>query len=579
MSPVIRKTQEPLHSTWYLTAMERLVGVVQELSQAHHIDEITAIVREAARALTGADGATFVLRDEDQCYYVEENAIAPLWKGRRFPMSACISGWVMLNAREAVIENIYADPRVPGDVYRPTFVKSLAMVPIRRRAPIGAIGNYWSSHRMPTQEEVAVLQALADTTSVALRNADLYGQLESQVKVLQEQRERIEEQRDTLEVFTRALAHDLREPARTMKSFSQFLLDKKGDPEEVNSYVQFIQDGADRMTMLIDSVIHFMQLDDPARMTPETCAMNCVLQSVKGNLAQLIRDRGAVIDCGTLPVVQANRSHMMQVLQNLIANALRHNEAGITVRVQAEEQADTWLFSVRDNGRGIASEHAHRIFQPFKRLSNKNECAGLGLSICDRIVSRYGGSIWCESQTGEGATICFTLPRAAEAEPEPAQRSDAPSSPGDGANRSLACLLLVDDRPDDLTLSRMMLSEDGIQCHVRTAQNGAECLDILAREPVDLMLLDINMPGMDGFEVPERMLQGDETMKRITVIMCSGANYEKDKERSRALGTAGYLVKPLNLEELWSLLERIPTLHLEQDSGSRKLLRVENQTH
>lgn len=118
----------------YVAAMEDLIGVVQQLSLARDVAAVTDIVRSAARSLTGADGATFVLRDGDQCFYAEEDAIAPLWKGQRFPMSACISGWVMLNGQPAVIDDIYADPRIPADAYRPTFVKSLAMVPVRREA-------------------------------------------------------------------------------------------------------------------------------------------------------------------------------------------------------------------------------------------------------------------------------------------------------------------------------------------------------------------------------------------------------------------------------------------------------------
>ena len=120
-------------------AMRRLVAAVQELSLARHLDAVMAIVRRAARELTGADGATFVLRDGDKCFYADEDAIEPLWKGQRFPMSACISGWAMLNRQAAVIEDIYADPRIPADAYRPTFVKSLVMVPIRTQAPTGAI--------------------------------------------------------------------------------------------------------------------------------------------------------------------------------------------------------------------------------------------------------------------------------------------------------------------------------------------------------------------------------------------------------------------------------------------------------
>lgn len=159
----------------------RLLQAVQELSLVRTLPEIQRIVRVAARQLVGCDGATFVLRDREQCYYADEDAIAPLWKGSRFPMSACISGWSMLHRQSVVIPDIYVDARIPHDAYRPTFVKSLVMVPIRRLAPVGAIGAYWAEQRVPTDDEVALLQALADSTSVAMENAALYGELEQRV--------------------------------------------------------------------------------------------------------------------------------------------------------------------------------------------------------------------------------------------------------------------------------------------------------------------------------------------------------------------------------------------------------------
>lgn len=155
-----------------------LIGTIQELSLARSVAEIQEIVRVAARRLTGADGATFVLRDDDHCYYADEDAVSPLWKGQRFPMNVCISGWAMLNRRPAVIQDIYSDDRIPHEAYRPTFVKSLAMVPIRTRDPIGAIGNYWAESHMPTGEELELLQALADSTAVAMENVRTYEELE-----------------------------------------------------------------------------------------------------------------------------------------------------------------------------------------------------------------------------------------------------------------------------------------------------------------------------------------------------------------------------------------------------------------
>ncbi|MDD0842691.1 GGDEF domain-containing protein [Pseudomonas sp. Gutcm_11s] len=159
----------------------RLIRVVQELSMAKDVDRVAEIVRSAARELTGADGATFVLRDGQQCFYRDEDAISPLWKGQRFPLSACISGWAMLNRRSTVIPDIYADSRIPHAAYRPTFVKSLVMVPIRTLEPIGAIGTYWATPHEASEQQVMLLQALADSTSIAMENVQVYAELERRV--------------------------------------------------------------------------------------------------------------------------------------------------------------------------------------------------------------------------------------------------------------------------------------------------------------------------------------------------------------------------------------------------------------
>ena len=145
-----------------------LVSVVERLSAAEDLQAIIGIVRDAARRVSGADGVTFVLRDGDQCHYVEENAIGPLWKGRRFPLTACISGWCMLNREPAVIPDIYVDPRIPHDAYRPTFVKSLIMAPVRPEAPLGAIGSYWATEREFTPGDLALIEGLARATTAAV---------------------------------------------------------------------------------------------------------------------------------------------------------------------------------------------------------------------------------------------------------------------------------------------------------------------------------------------------------------------------------------------------------------------------
>ncbi|MBW6420465.1 HD domain-containing protein [Rhizobium sp. XQZ8] len=156
---------------------DSLEDFIFRMSMARGLDEVMMIVRQSARRLVGADGVTFVLRDGDKCHYADEDAISPLWKGQRFPLEACISGWAMQHAEVVVIEDIYKDDRIPHAAYRPTFVKSLAMVPVRQDDPIGAIGAYWAKAARPCDESVRILQRIANSAAIAITNVSLINSL------------------------------------------------------------------------------------------------------------------------------------------------------------------------------------------------------------------------------------------------------------------------------------------------------------------------------------------------------------------------------------------------------------------
>jgi diguanylate cyclase (GGDEF)-like protein len=162
--------------------VELLVSTVRALSLARDLDSVQRIVVQGARRLVRAQGATFVLRENEVCYYTEEEAIQPLWKGRRFAITDCVGGWTMLHRRPAIIEDVLHDPRVPKNAYMPTFVKSLTTVPIRPEDPIASLGVYWSDHHRSSPEEVRLLQALADSTAVAIENVRSYIELEERVR-------------------------------------------------------------------------------------------------------------------------------------------------------------------------------------------------------------------------------------------------------------------------------------------------------------------------------------------------------------------------------------------------------------
>ncbi|MGW1341582.1 GAF domain-containing protein [Kribbella sp. NPDC002412] len=143
------------------------------LADAQSLAEVGDIVRVEARLLTGAQGATFVLREQDRCFYADEDAIAPLWKGQRFPITSCISGWAMLHDETAVVPNIELDGRIPLEAYLPTFVRSLLMVPVGSPSPVAAIGAYWSRHHRATDAQIEGLQGLATRTAEAIERIGL----------------------------------------------------------------------------------------------------------------------------------------------------------------------------------------------------------------------------------------------------------------------------------------------------------------------------------------------------------------------------------------------------------------------
>jgi GAF domain-containing protein len=151
-------------------APPRMLEVIRARFDAAKVHEdVIAVVRAAARGALGADGVTFVLRDGDFCHYIEEDAIGPLWKGKKFPLHTCISGWAMLNDQTAAISDIYVDKRIPHDAYRSTFVRSLIMAPVHADGPMAAIGAYWRHRRPFTPDDIKAVEMMADFAGNALR--------------------------------------------------------------------------------------------------------------------------------------------------------------------------------------------------------------------------------------------------------------------------------------------------------------------------------------------------------------------------------------------------------------------------
>lgn len=391
-----------------------LIGIVKQLSTARTMAEVMAIVRTGARRLTGADGATFVLRDREHCFYADEDAIEPLWKGRRFPLQTCVSGWAMLNQQAAVIPDIYADPRIPIDAYRPTFVKSLVMVPIRIESPIGAIGSYWATPHEATENELTLLQALADTTSVAIENVRLYAELEERVR---ERTAALEHANEELQAFNYSVSHDLRAPLRAIDGFSRLLTepphDERLDPQ-ARTFLGYIHTAAQRMGHIIEDLLSLSKVGRETPM-PRTIDLAPMAHEVLARLQATAPERHVEIDLPHMLPVYGDVGLLHLALENLLSNAWKYTSRRERAHIQLKPYVSPdgeHGFVVRDDGAGFDMARARHLFEPFRRMHSESEFAGtgVGLAIVRRAVQRHGGRVWAEAEPDKGACFFVVLP-------------------------------------------------------------------------------------------------------------------------------------------------------------------------
>ena len=241
-----------------------------------------------------------------------------------------------------------------------------------------------------------------------------------------------------LEQFAYVASHDLQEPLRMVAAYTQLLAERYRSKldENADKYIGYACEGALRMQTLVQDLLAFSRV---GRNGAACRGVDCeaALKEVLLHLGPAIHESGAVVTHSTLPTVWANPSHMTQVFQNLIGNAIKfRGKEPPAISVQAENAGEHWLFSVSDNGIGIAPEHVGNIFVVFQRLHTRTEYPGngIGLAICKKIIEHRGGKIWVEAQPGHGSIFKFTLPCEAPAEKEvsaePMSMAATASNPG-----------------------------------------------------------------------------------------------------------------------------------------------------
>ena len=361
------------------------------------------------------------------------------------------------------------------------------------------------------------------------------------------------------------VSHEIRRPLASIKGCAATLLQSQWDPDTLDGLVRIIDEQSGKISELADN------LTDLSRIQAGVLS----IERRPTDLAQVVRNAVATIESHTrrhhleivlpqnLPLVEVDGPRVQQVIENLLDNAVKYSPSARNITVQVELDAHFVQINVADNGIGIAEENLDRVFDRFFRVNRPEVAhvsgAGLGLSISKSLVEAHGGRIWAESSRGEGSTFRFTLPLLHPRDPAAAvlvetmlpdqQRfiSDRPlnhSRERVQSRPTKALILVADDEPRSVRFLRATLEAAGY--NVIVASEGHVALETISAEEPDLVLLDILLPGLDGYEVCRRARE----FSSVPILMLSGRADEADKVRGLNIGADDYLSKPVGTSEL-----------------------------
>jgi PAS domain S-box-containing protein len=394
----------------------------------------------------------------------------------------------------------------------------------------------------PSDPHARIILNIADISPAKRYEADL-----RQAKDLAEAANRAKSE------FLSRMSHELRTPLNAILGFAQLL---DADPQEHltasqrESNDQILKAGW-HLLALINEVLDLAKIEaGRVEISMESVAVTTVALECVTIIEPLSAKRGIAIaiDCPPGMAVRADRTRLKQVLLNLLSNAIKYNREGGQVAIRTlPEGTDGIRISVTDHGLGLTEEQRARVFEPFTRFhGDEVEGSGIGLTITERLVQLMGGYLEVESTPGEGSCFSVVLPRGTDvgyASPAPSPPPKATVVPHGGYS-----LLYIEDNPANLILVQKIVAQwPGIALH--TATDGKQGLEMARALRPDLILLDINLPGIDGYEV-KRLLESHAGTRAIPVIALSANAMPRDMDKGQEAGFAGYLAKPIRIDVL-----------------------------
>jgi signal transduction histidine kinase/ActR/RegA family two-component response regulator len=535
-----------------VSQLEALRDVGVGVSSSLDLDEVLTRIVANAVQLTGADGGsvmefdpvteTFRVRAAfgSSEHLLERLRAVEIRRDSTLVGQAAIDGEPLevadlaaLTSRDPHLEALFSDGW-----------RSVLAVPVHRHHDL--VGALVIRRRTPglfDPDLRDLLQTFAGQSGLAIVNARLYGELDSQRRELEVASRHKSE-------FLASMSHELRTPLNAVIGFSEVLMDQMfGDLNQRQAeYVRDIWTSGRHLLELLNEILDLSKVEAGQMvLEPTSFSIPAALESALSMVRERAANHAIGLDLTVGPgvdLVQADELRFKQVVLNLVSNAVKFTPDGGKVAVAAHHQGRNLVVAVTDTGPGIPEADRERIFESFQqggRGAPKAEGTGLGLTLSRRIVQLFGGRLWLESELGKGSTFVFTLPVYSSVESD-----GTPSGPR--AEDARPTVLLVED--DRASLDLMIAYLVGSPALVVTAHDGIEALDMVRRMSPDAVVLDLQLPRKDGWEVLAE-IKRDPATAHIAVVVTSIVD---DRPRGLALGASAYLTKPVARADLLEAL-------------------------
>jgi len=532
--------------------LEALGKIGEAVNSSFDVDDVLSTVAMHAVELSGTDGGSIMeYFERERCFLVRSvyrtsQDVVDALRSIRIDLDETLVGRAAKLRRPIAVSDLGAvdlDPHLR--ILYDAGWRSLVAVPMLREDQV--VGCLIVRRRRTgdfSEETIDLLETFAGQSALALLNARLYRELKEQSLELELASRHKSE-------FLASMSHELRTPLNAVLGFSEILLERMfGDiNERQEEYLRDIHGSGRHLLELLNEILDLSKVE-AGRMELEYSSFE--LRSLLEDAASMLRERAAAHtielsvevddDVGR---VYADELRLKQVVLNLITNAVKFTDDGGSVSVRACRSTSDIDITVTDTGVGVPEADRERIFESFQqggRGSSREEGTGLGLTLSRRIVELLGGRMWLDTEVGVGSTFGFSLPG----------RRESAEQTGTGARAPVVGdVVVIEDDRLSLDLLTAYLSDAALR--VTTARDGQSGLEAVRRVHPDVVLLDIRLPGIDGWSVLQALKSAQET-RDIPVVVVSIVD---ERSRGVALGAAAYLVKPVGRDDLLGALQSV----------------------